>query len=102
MRGRWRVPGFGDLTAVTWSSDLQRLLVAADHRDRLLVLSADGALEAEVPLPGEQQEGLALDADGALWVADDKDRSVLRFGGAVATLDALLRARSGPARSSLP
>jgi uncharacterized protein YjiK len=103
VRGRWRVPGFGDLTAAAWSSDLQRLLVAADRRDRVLVLSADGALEAEVPLPGDQQEGLALDADGTLWVADDQDRSVLRFPGAVATLDALLRARSGPARpSALP
>jgi uncharacterized protein YjiK len=93
VRGRWRVPGFTDLTAVTWSEDLQRLLVVAERRDRLLVLRADGAVEAEVPLPGEQQEGVAVDADGALWIADDKDRSVLRFAGAVATLDTLLRSR---------
>jgi uncharacterized protein YjiK len=102
VRGRWRVPGFGDLTAVTWSPDLQRLLLAADRRDRLLVLSPDGALEAEVPLPGEQQEGLAIDSDGTLWVADDQDRSVLRLGGAVATLDALLRARTASPRPTLP
>jgi uncharacterized protein YjiK len=94
VRGRWRVPGFADLTAITWSEDLRRLLVVAERRDRLLVLRADGAVEAEVPLPGEQQEGLAVDSDGTLWVADDKDRSVLRFSGAVATLDTLLRSRA--------
>ena len=100
VRGRWRVPGFTDLTALTWSEDLQRLLVVSERRDRLLVLRADGSVEADVPLPGEQQEGVAVDADGALWIADDKDRSVLRFGGAVATLDTLLRSRAAAAGSS--
>lgn len=94
VHGRWRVPGFTDLTAVTWSAELGRLMVVADKRDRLLLLRADGAVEAEVPLPGEQQEGLAVDADGTLWVADDQNRAVLVFEGAVGALDGVLRGRT--------
>ena len=32
-----------------------------------------------MPIPGQQQEGLAFDAAGALWIADDKDKSILRI-----------------------
>lgn len=83
--GRFKVEGFKDLTAITYSAVLDRLLVVADHKDRLLVLTRDGALEDEIVLPGLQQEGAALDAAGDLWVADDRG-GLLRFAGALRAL----------------
>jgi uncharacterized protein YjiK len=86
---RWTL-SFEDLTAITWAEPLRRLLVVADAKDRLLILRPeDGAVEAEVPIPGQQQEGVAFDAAGGLWIADDADKSVLRIR------DALQRIQSG-------
>jgi uncharacterized protein YjiK len=60
-----------DLTAVAWSDTLGRLLVIAEKEDRLLLVSPDGTIDADLALPGGQQEGLAFDAEGTLWVADE-------------------------------
>jgi len=87
---------YDDLTAVTWSERLKRLLVIADSADRLLVVSPDGAIDADEALAGGQQEGLALGADGSLWVADET-QGLLRFPGAESTLAAALAAESGSA-----
>jgi uncharacterized protein YjiK len=94
---RWTITGHEDLTGITYVPSIDRLLVIADSEDKLLVLGSDGAVENEVAIPGEQQEGLAFDATGALWIADDKDKSVLRMSGALAGLEAHLRgAASSP------
>ena len=85
---------YDDLTAVTWSERLGRLLVIADSADRLLVVSPDGAIDVDEALPGGQQEGLALGPDGALWVADEK-QGLLRFPGAEEALAAALAAETG-------
>jgi uncharacterized protein YjiK len=95
---RFRVKGYKDLTAVTWSSELERLLVIGDNEDRLVVLKEDGTREAEIPLPGLQQEGLALDDSGRLWVADDRG-GVLRLDGA---LETIRRNIGAPARTAGP
>lgn len=79
---RWRMEGARDLTAVTWSAAFGRLLVVADAEDQLLVVDGEGRVEARVPLPGVQQEGAWLDADGALWIADDRGARVVRHRGA--------------------
>lgn len=91
---RWRLDGFEDLTAATWVPSLDRLLVIADARDRVLVVRPDGTIDAQVVLPGLQQEGLALDGRGDLWVADDRG-GLLRFPGALAGLKAGLADRTG-------
>jgi hypothetical protein len=54
-------------------------------------VSLDGTIDAELPLPGEQQEGLALDPEGVLWVADER-RGLLRLPGASSVLSAALAA----------
>jgi uncharacterized protein YjiK len=87
---------YDDLTAVTWSERLQRLLVIAESADRLLVVSPGGAIDADLPLPGSQQEGLAPGPDGALWVADER-LGLLRFPGAEEALAAALAAETGGA-----
>jgi len=91
VRQRVAFPGHEDLTAVTWVPSLDRLLVVADQEDRILVVRADGSLEDRVVLPGLQQEGLAFDGKGDLWVADDRG-GLLRFRGALAALTAGLAA----------
>jgi uncharacterized protein YjiK len=91
---------FEDLTAVAWCEGLERLLVIAESADRLLVVTTDGGVEAEVALPGGQQEGLVLDPEGTLWVADDR-LGLLRFRGASAILEAAL-GRSARAPKDAP
>ncbi len=91
---RWPLEGRGDLTAATWIESLKRLVVIEDARDRLLFLRDDGRVEAEVPLPGVQQEGLCVDASGTLWVADDR-AGLLRFRGALDVLRSALASRGG-------
>jgi uncharacterized protein YjiK len=88
---------YDDLTAVTWSGRLGRLLVIAERADRLLVVSPDGAIDADEPLPGDQQEGLALAPDGTLWVADER-RGLLRIPGAADALEAALAEETGARR----
>ena len=95
VKARFDMDGYEDLTAVTWVPELDRLLVIADSADLLLVLRADGSVEREVALPGKQQEGLAVDPQGNLWLADDKDKSLLKIERG---LDALRPARSAPSQ----
>ena len=78
MLSRHALKPYEDLTAVTWSEQLGRLLVASESDDRLLLVSTDGTIEADLALPGGQQEGLALDDAGNLWVADER-LGLLRF-----------------------
>jgi uncharacterized protein YjiK len=85
---------YEDLTAVTWSDRLERPFVIAESDDRLLAVSTDGTIEADLALPGGQQEGLAFGPDGALWVADER-LGLLRFPRALSALEAALAAGSG-------
>jgi uncharacterized protein YjiK len=86
VKGRWELSGYEDLTAITYVAELDRLLVVSDAQDVLIIMRTDGTVERHVPLPGKQQEGLAVDAEGNIWVADDKDKSVLKLKGGLDTL----------------
>ncbi len=70
-----------DLTAVTYDATLDRLFVIADSKDRIAMVAASGDEEAEIVLPGVQQEGLTFDSTGNLWIADDR-AGLLLFRGA--------------------
>jgi uncharacterized protein YjiK len=87
VRERWRLDGHTDLTAAAFVPSLQRVLVISEKDDRLLIVSLDGRLEAEAALPGLQQEGLCFDAEGTLWVADDRSGMLHRLPGALETLE---------------
>jgi uncharacterized protein YjiK len=82
---RWPLD-FEDLTAVAYAPSIDRVLVLTDKSDRILVLGPDGRVESEVPVPGVQQEGLAVAANGDIWIADDKDKSLLRLEGGLQAL----------------
>ncbi len=82
-----------DLTAVTYDAAIDRLFVIADSKDRIAMLSISGVEEAEIVLPGVQQEGLTFDAAGNLWIADDR-AGLLLFRGARARILAEMRSPS--------
>lgn len=80
--GRWEMKGHRDLTALSWSPALGRLLLLADAEDELLLLRPDGSVDKRLRVPGVQQEGVCMDASGDLWIADDRAASVVRYAGA--------------------
>jgi uncharacterized protein YjiK len=77
--GRWPETRAADLTAITYDPRGDRMLVISEARDRLLLFRPDGSAAGEMALPGVQQEGIAMDGEGRLWVADDRAGTVLRF-----------------------
>lgn len=85
---RWPLDGHGDLTAITYVPSLSRFLVLADARDRILVLDHDGRLRSQVPVAGVQQEGLCVDGEGTLWIADDRAQRLVRFPRGLTALSA--------------
>ncbi|MEO8501757.1 MAG: SdiA-regulated domain-containing protein [Vicinamibacteria bacterium] len=87
---RTPVPNREDLTAVTYDAALDRLFVIADSKDRLVMLSVSGEEEAEIVLPGAQQEGMTFDPEGNLWIADDR-AGLLVFRGARARIQAAIK-----------
>ena len=94
---RATIANLEDLTAVTFDETLNRLFVIADSKDRLAMLSLSGEEEAEIVLPGAQQEGLTFDREGNLWIADDK-AGLLVFRGARAKIQAEMKAPQADAR----
>jgi uncharacterized protein YjiK len=92
---RWPLD-YEDLTAVAYAAGIDRVLVLTDKADLILVLGQDGGVESEVPVPGEQQEGLAVAANGDVWIADDKDKSLLRLPGGLQALESHLKGGASP------
>jgi uncharacterized protein YjiK len=76
--------------AATYVPSLDRLLVLSAKKG-LAVLRMDGTVEAELPVGGDQPEGMCLDGAGNLWVAEDRGKALLRFGGALQALTDHLR-----------
>ena len=99
---RWSLEPHEDLTAVTYVPSIDRILVLSDKSDRLLVLTANGSIESEVEVPGEQQEGLTVDGKGDVWVADDKDKSLLRLPGGLRALETHVKGTAAPSGQNPP
>jgi len=87
---RWEIPGTDEVNGITYVATLNRLLVVGDRQDTLVVLGLGGQPLAQLDLPGDQQEGVAVDADGTLWIADDEGGSLLAFRDAVAVIEGAL------------
>jgi len=101
-RGLREMPGRDDLTAVTVMPGQERLAVIAHHR--ILIMSFDGDEEFDFSIPGTHQEGIAFDADGNLWIAEDRSPDpkpnvidqpgILRFKGALGIIEKELASRN--------
>ncbi len=76
--------------AIAYAPSIDRLLVLSAKRG-IVVLANDGTVEAEIKLGGNQPEGLCLDGDGNLWVAEDRGQALLRFQGALKAITKHLR-----------
>ena len=76
--------------AAAYVPSLDRLLVLSGKKG-IVVLRMDGTAEAEIKLGGDQPEGMCLDGDGNLWVAEDRGKELLRFKGALEALSDHLR-----------
>jgi uncharacterized protein YjiK len=100
--GRWSLEPHEDLTAVTYVPSIDRILVLTDKSDRIMVLTGSGTIESEIEVPGEQQEGLTVDAKGDIWLADDKDKSLLRLPGGLRALEGHLKGTASPASPAPP
>jgi uncharacterized protein YjiK len=93
---RWNITAYDDLSAITYVPSIDRVVAIAESQDRLLVLGADGNIETEMPISGQKQEGLVFDGQGALWVADDQDKAVLRMPKGLAGLEGHVHAVASP------
>lgn len=71
--------------AAAYVPSLDRLLVLSGKKG-LTVLKMDGKVEAEIPIGGDQPEGMCFDAEGNLWIAEDRGKALLRFNGALQAL----------------
>lgn len=60
-----------DLSGIVHDPGSNRLLVIIDRGDLLLELDTGGRTRATLPLPGIDQEGIALDGAGRLFVAEE-------------------------------
>jgi uncharacterized protein YjiK len=98
----WSVKDATDLSAIAYVPSIDRVVAIADSKDRLLVLRDDGSVQDEIPIPGQQQEGLAFDDKGSLWIADDKDKAVIKVKDALAALEARVGAEDKPVASGMP
>jgi len=60
-----------DLAAICLDPRTGKLLVVSDNTDTLLEMTVAGKIERAWSLPGKNQEGLALDNDDHLYIAQD-------------------------------
>jgi uncharacterized protein YjiK len=64
-------PGITDLSGLHHDNASELILIISDEHNALLLLTTDGVLRAGYTLPGENQEGITLDASGHLYIAED-------------------------------
>jgi uncharacterized protein YjiK len=82
---RWPVSR-AELRSAFFEPSLERFLVIS--KKGLTLVGLDGSAEKTMALPGEQPEGVCLDDDGTMWVADDPAGALLKLPGALAALGA--------------
>ncbi|MGQ9660861.1 MAG: SdiA-regulated domain-containing protein [Kiritimatiellia bacterium] len=64
-------PGVTDLAGLCYNASTGRLLVVSDVNDLLLDMKPNGEIVSCYVLPGTDQEGIALDDQGFLYIAQD-------------------------------
>jgi len=82
---RYFEPGISDLSGLHYDNRLQQLLLISDSHDTLMLLTTDGKTRASYPLPGKNQEGITLDSEGYLYLAEDSG-NIIRY-----TFDATIK-----------
>ena len=65
------LPGVIDLSGLRYDAEADRLHAISDSTDSLLTFTRSGERLQSWRLPGADQEGIAVDADGILYIAQD-------------------------------
>jgi len=76
---RYFTLGVTDLSGIHYDPSRGQLLVISDANDMLLEVSLSGQVTRVNPLPGANQEGITLDTDGFLYIAQDSEEGLLKF-----------------------
>jgi hypothetical protein len=71
--------GTTDLSGITYIPFNRSLLITSDTHDLLLETSLDGEIQNTFPLPGKHQEGIAIDGEGSLYIAQDTNKPPLKL-----------------------
>lgn len=71
--------GITDLSGITYIPSNRHLLITSDTHDLLLETSLSGEIFDSYPLPGEHQEGITIDGEGSLYIAQDTDKAPLKL-----------------------
>jgi uncharacterized protein YjiK len=64
-------PGIVDMAALHYDRRAHRLLVVSDSANALFEMTLVGALTRSWAFPGDNQEGIAMDGEGSLYIAQD-------------------------------
>ena len=63
--------GITDLSGLHHDDNSGLLHLISDEHDRLILLTSDGVEQASYTLPGKNQEGITLDAESYVYIAED-------------------------------
>ena len=68
---RYFLPYATDIAALYFDAESRLLFLVSDAEDRLFAFRLDGTRRGSWPLPGREQEGFTVDADGNAYIAQD-------------------------------
>lgn len=68
---RLDIPGAVDLSAVSWDAGRKAFYVLSDEADLFYEVTSEGKVSHTYSFPGDNQEGVAVDPDGFVYVAQD-------------------------------
>jgi uncharacterized protein YjiK len=71
--------GVTDLSGIHYDPSGHQLIVISDANDLAMKVNLDGGIENVYPLPGENQEGIIIDNDGFLYIAQDSNRGMIKL-----------------------
>ena len=71
--------GVTDLSGIHYVAASGHLLIISDANNLLLEVSLTGQVLETYPLPGKKQEGITIDGDGFLYIAQDAKEAPLKF-----------------------
>ena len=71
--------GVTDMSGIHYISNGDQLLIISDANNMMFLVSLSGEVLEVWPLPGDSQEGVTIDEDGFLYIAQDKKSQLLKF-----------------------
>ena len=76
---RYFALGVTDLSGIHYDPSGHQLIVISDANDLAMEVNLEGGIENVYPLPGENQEGIIIDNDGFLYIAQDSNRGMIKL-----------------------